>query len=332
MKRARIVLHRLGILAALASTMPALANVTVTTPLNNIAVELGSYVDVPFVFSNDGNQAATANLALGLAWPGYTFEQRSQPECGDFVGIYPPSVGRKSFSVAAIASHSQRTCVLRLTRAVPSIDDPYTIDNGYAAWYLGTNDIQPINLAMGTFVDISIAATPVSSDIDANGILHEVFRLQAHNDGAIDANNIVLGLGQVCSPPAVSVETNLPGGCVSTFAGHYCPEPGGFGVKLPMVAAGGTQSCLVRVSAPLSAHASVPSYLPADTMTNAATGGLIGDLDDTNNRPSLQLAAQPSGSEAVGAPTLSPGFLALLAIIIASAAAWTVRIRNAARV
>ncbi|MEO7432629.1 MAG: hypothetical protein ABIR62_11520, partial [Dokdonella sp.] len=298
MNQSRFVLQCIGALAATGSVMPVMGAVTVTTPSTSIAVEPGSVADIPFLFSNDGNEASNEfNYVLDYQVPGYSFEQRSPPECGPLI-VIQPTLGRATFSVAPIAAHSQRTCVVRVTR------DVATVDNGFADWLVAGDFDSRLSLAIGTFVDLSITATPVSSSV-ANGIQQEVFRVDARNLSVIDVGNVVLALGSVCVPSAVTVDTDFAGGCER--ADLSCGFGGGASapaVKLSSITAGQTQSCLVRISAPVDAHASVQSSLAPELLTNAATGGRIGDRDDSNNSPLLQLVAQPTASAAVSAPDI----------------------------
>lgn len=322
--KSRVVLQCIGWLAATVGVTPVMAAVTATTPSTNIAVEPGSVADIPFVFSNDGDEASNEfDYVLDFGVYGYSFEQRSPPECGPLL-VIQPTLGRASFSVAPIAAHSQRTCVVRVTR------DVATLDNGFADWLVAGNFDSRLSLVIGTFVDVSITATPVSSSVDINGILQEVFRVEARNLSVIDVDNVVLALGSVCVPSTVTVDTDFAGGCER--ADLYCGFGGGASapaMKLPSINAGQTQSCLMRVSAPVDAHASVQSSLAPELLSNAATGGLIGDLDDSNNTPLLQLVAQPSGRVAVNAPDIGLVAKLLVGFLLVVIAARRLRRNNA---
>lgn len=319
MERIRLALRHAGSLIALTLAFAAHAgDIVVTSPQANIAMAPGAYADVPLVFTNTGSTAsAELRFVITGQYRAYAYEQRSQPECGALQASTKYS-GWRDFVIAPIAAGAQRTCVVRITRGAGEID------NGYVDWFLDETDSW-VYFNMGTFVDIAFTAIPISTDVDSDGITHSVFRLKARNDGHVDAANVVVGLGPTCVASPVEVDTNLPGGCADDSIG--CGFTGGPApaAKLPVIPAGGTQSCLVRLSAARDAHASVQTWLAPDSLSDASTGGMIGDLDDSNNRPLINLDVSPEGISAVGAPTLSLWMLTLLALVVLATAVRTMK-------
>ncbi|HEV7489982.1 MAG TPA: hypothetical protein VGO25_04195 [Rhodanobacteraceae bacterium] len=295
----------LGLLATTLLGTAAIAyaqDIEVSTPQGSVAVEPGYSVDVPIVVTNHGAASSELELLLPPTPGDYTFEQLSQPDCGPIV---PAPDGWTEFSIAPIAAGGSRTCTIRVDRGAAEIN------NGFAAWILSGYDTT-VQFALGTFVDISYSGERVASSVDADGTIHATFRLQTTNDSAIDVADVLIALGPECGGWSIAVDTDFPGGCEATNIG--CPFGGsGPGALMPVLEPGMTASCLVSYTAPPNVDLDVETFLSAGLM-NAATGGYIGDDNDSNNVAVLNL--RPSGAlSPESTPALS--WWAMFALILA---------------
>src|SRR3954469_23114235 len=116
-----------GVLVAMASlgatSAPALQGIEASTPQAHVAVEPGGSVDVPILIANHNSTASpTLTFVLTDTIDAYTFDQRSQPDCGPI----EPSVaysGWTQFSIAPIAAGATQTCTIRVTRGPNEINN-----------------------------------------------------------------------------------------------------------------------------------------------------------------------------------------------------------------
>ena len=288
-------------------------DVEVSTPDTHVAVEAGQFVDVPLLIVNRDTTASPEVHLILTGTPGnYTFEQQSAPACGP---IGPSSVYSTwtEFAIAPIPAGATRTCTIRVHR------DPAEINNVHIDWFIQESDSW-VYFQLGTFVDIGVTATDVGTSIGGDGTIHATFRLDIRNDGAIDADNVIVGLGPTCVPPPIVVDTSLPGGCTAESIPCGFGGGPGAGVRMPVIPARASQSCLVRFTAPAGVDPHVQAYLVTDAIMNPATGGTMGDDDSSDDRPLLDL--RPNGGPAAFlAPTLSPwSILALVLVLIAAGA------------
>jgi len=312
MRYRQLVLHGLATLFALAPLVALAGDISLDTPGRDITVAPGGYVDVPLVFVNNGSAISEElRLVITSFQDGYDVEQRSQPDCGDVQpsSFYDPW---REFTVAPIPAGAQRTCVVRITRSATAID------NAFADWFIDGTDVW-IYFNFGIFADIGIAGAPVSSSVGADGIVQTVFRLSASNGGEVDAQDVIIGLGPTCYATNVTVDLDFPGACEPSAIG--CGFTGGDApaARMPLIAAGETQSCLVRMSAPREDHASVQVYL-SGAFHDAATGGWIGDTNDSNDTTTFDIDAIVGGQAPPNAaPTLSLWMLGVLALLLIAA-------------
>jgi len=286
---ANLFMRGLLVAATLFSTDAlALQGIDVSTPQAHVAVEPGDSVDVPILIANNNSTASpTLTFVLTLTIDAYTFEQRSEPECGP-IGPDPAYAGWTQFSIAPIAANATRTCVIRITRGANEIN------NTYIDWVVSATDSW-VYFDLGTFVDVSLSGTKISAFKSPDGITHATVRLEAQNAGAVDVAPIDVSLGSVCPPSHVAVETDFPGGCEGVTI--ECPFGGASpGAKLPAVAAGGSSSCLVRFAVP-------PDVAPTELagfgyIFDAQTGGLVGDDNPDNDTITLDLTPAQRGHSA----------------------------------
>jgi len=250
----------------------ALQGIDVTTPQAYVAVEPGESVDVPILITNHNSTASpTLTFVLTETSLAYTFEQRSQPDCGP-IGPDPANVGWTQFSIAPIAAGATRTCTIRVTRG------PDEINNTFIDWVVAETDSW-VYFDLGTFVDVSLTGTKLDAFRTPDGATHAIYRLEAHNAGTIDIAPVGVALGSTCTPEPVAVDTGFNGACEGITV--HCGFGGsGPGALLPAVAAGASSSCLVRLSAPPGVDPSIAAGFGA--LYNAETGGLVGD-DATDN-------------------------------------------------
>lgn len=293
--------------------MSSAGAVTVTTPASRVPVEPGKSATISFVFGNEA-PAPSGNLEFAITSlhgvQDYSVEPLPANGCSGFHDDIVP--GWRAFTVDSIAPGATRTCQLRITRGAQEIDNAF-----FNSVLRGTD--QWISFDMGTFADIRLSAEPVSSNVDGEGVLREVFRFEARNTGAIDVEGVVVGLGPVCVGGAIGVDTNLPGGCAADriecgFTGGPAPA-----ARLPLLRSGTTESCLVRFTAAPGVERVVEPYVFSDPLRNAATGGSVGYRGDTALPHRLELVT-PAAPRAMAVPATSAIACALLGLLVALAA------------
>jgi hypothetical protein len=268
-----------------ATSALALQGIEVSTPQQHVAVEAGHSVDVPILIANNNSTASPAlTFVLTQTIDAYTFEQRSEPECGP-IGPHPTYAGWTQFSIAPIAANATRTCVIRVTRGANEVN------NTYIDWVVSETDSW-VYFDLGTFVDVAITGTKLDAFRTPDGRAHALYRLQAHNAGAVDVAPVGVALGSICAPEPVAIDTGFDGACEGIVL--ECAFGGsGSGALLPVVAAGASSSCLVRFSVPPGVDPSIAVGFAA--LFDAETGGLIGDDAAGNDTAVLDLEAQQRG-------------------------------------
>src|SRR5262249_20098532 len=159
-----------------------------------------------------------------------------------------------------------RTCVIRITRGANEIN------NTFIDWVVSETDSW-VYFDLGTYVDVSITGTKLDAYRTPDGAAHALYRLEVHNAGSVDVAPVGVGLGLICTPEPVALDTDFDGACEGITL--YCGFGGsGSGALLPAVAAGASSSCLVRFSAPGDADPSIAAGF--GNLFNAETGGLVG--------------------------------------------------------
>lgn len=309
---------RLGLSALILGSGSAGA-ITIAPPPQNVAVAVNASVDVPLAIHNEqGIASGDAEFVFTAPYDGYSMEMLPSPGCSAF-HPYAEIPSWSAFTIGALGPGETRTCTMRIRRAAGAID------NGYFNGMLAGTSIW-INFNVGTFVDIALSAQQVSASLDAEGSLRAVVRVQARNSSGIDVDGVAMGLGPICIGSPIAVDTDLPGGCTADqvaceFTGGPAPA-----ARFPVIVAGGSQSCLVRFTAPAGADRTINAYLSGNVL-DAATGGSVGDSDDTDNHPVITLSAQAAGS-AQAAPALSPPILVLLGVLFGASALVAMRRRD----
>jgi hypothetical protein len=278
-----------GLLIAVASlgatNALALQGIEASTPEQHVAVEPGHSVDVPILIANNNSTASpTLTFVLTQTSDAYTFEQGSEPDCGP-IGPSPVYSGWTQFTIAPIAANATRICVIRITRGTNEIN------NTYIDWFVSETDSW-IYFDLGTFVDVSIAGTKLDAFRTPDGTTHALYRLEAHNAGAVDVAPVGVALGSICTPEPIAIDTGFDGACEGEVV--ECGFGGsGSGALLPAVAAGASSSCLVRFSVPPGVDPSIAVGFAA--LFNADTGGLVGDDATGNDLAVLDLEPQQRG-------------------------------------
>lgn len=244
----------------------ALQGIDVSTPQQYVAVEPGDSVDVPILIANSNSTASSAlTFVLTSTIDAYTFEQRSEPDCGP-IGPYPTRSDWSQFAIAPIAANATRTCVIRVTRGANEINNT-SID-----WVVSETSSW-VYFDLGTFVDVSISGTKLDAFRTAGGT-RTTYRIEAHNAGTVDLAPVDVALGTSCPPELIEVETGFDGACEGITS--YCAFGGaGPGARLPALAAGSSSSCLVRFFVPPGVDPSIEAGF--GYLFNAETGGLVGD-------------------------------------------------------
>ena len=295
---------------ATALRLVALASVqdlVVTSPDFYVPVEPGQHADIPLVFTNQGDEASSEALfVITASGASYTYEQRSQPECGP---IGPSSIAPtwQEFTVAPIPAGGTLTCIVRVDRPADAIDN-VSID-----WFIEETNSW-IFFAVGTFADIGISATRLDSSFEPNGTIHATYRLDASNSGVVDVDDAFVLLGPTCVPSPIVVDMNFPGGCVADEVG--CGFGGGPGPAARLsVLAGQSTSCLVRFTAPPDVDTHVNIYRTGG-MINHATGGYIADDDIGNDSFALDLG----GGAPIPASTPALSLWSMLILVLTLAA------------
>jgi len=293
--------------------------ITLDAPPSNVAIEAGATTELALVFRND-EHVASDNYEFVVTAPveGYSMEMAAAPGCGPF-HPYPPIATWNASTIGALGPGESRTCTLRIARA------PAAIDNGFFNGMLAGTSTW-ISVTVGTFVDVALSARQEAANLDPDGTLHAIVRLQARNASALAVDGVVMGLGPVCTGSPITVDTDLPGGCASDqvdcgFTGGPAPA-----ARFPVVAAGGTQSCLARFTVPAGVDPTIQAFL-AGSLLDAATGGWIADSNAANDQPVIALSAQ-GAAIAQAAPALSPFTVLLLALLSAAGAAIAMARRN----
>jgi hypothetical protein len=284
-----------ALLACAAAPALALQGIAVSTPQQHVAVEPGDSVDVPILIANsNGTDSPALTFVLTNTIDAYTFEQRSEPECGP---IGPSSISSiwTEFTIAPIAANSTRTCVIRVTRGANEIN------NTYIDWFVSETSSW-VYFDLGTFVDVSIAGTKLGAYRSPDGT-HALYRLEAHNAGTVDVAPVAVALGSSCTPEPIAVDTSFDGACEGITIN--CAFGGsGSGALLPAVAAGTSSSCLVRFSVPSGVDPSITAGF--GYLFNAETGGLVGDDATGNDTAVLDLEAPPRGHSTHPVPRHAP--------------------------
>ncbi len=276
-------------------------------PFNNVAIEAGATTEMALVFRNDEHVASDDyEFVISTPVEGYSMEMASAPGCGPF-HPYPPRGIWSASTIGALGPGESRTCMLRIARA------PTAIHNGFFNGMLAGTSTW-ISVTVGTFVDIALSARQEAANLDPDGTLHAIVRLQASNTSALAVDGVVMGLGLVCTGNVIAVDMDLPGGCASVQVDCGAPA-----ARFPVVTAGGTQSCLARFTVPTGVDPTVQAFR-AGELRNAATGGWIVDSNAANDEPVIALSAQ-GAAIAQAAPALSPSAVILLALLSAAVAA-----------
>ena len=265
-----------------------------SVPDTTIAVEPGGSVDIPVTIVNhDGAESPELHLVMPSPIGDYTFEQRSEPECGPIV----PSTtyeGWTESTIAPIAAGGARTCTIRATRNAGEIN------NGFIDWVVEEGGQSWIYVKLGTFVDIGIAATKIGAYRSADGTTHASYRIDARNASAVDAENVTIQVGSACAPSGIVVDVD-PGMCSlgqldCGFGGAAAPT-----AIVSALAGGATASCIVRLSAQPGADlAGAAALVPS--IENAVTGGFMDDDNPDNDVAPLDLQPQQRGHSAHAAP------------------------------
>ena len=284
-----------ALLACAATNALALQGIDVSTPQRHVAVEPGDSVDVPILIANNnGTDSPALTFVLTDTFDAYTFEQRSEPECGP-IGPSSTFGDWTQFSIAPIAANETRTCVIRVTRGANEIN------NTYIDWFVSETSSW-VYFDLGTFVDVSISGTKLDAFRTPGGT-HATYRLEAHNAGTVDVAPVDVAVGTSCTPEPIMVDTSFEGACEAVTIN--CAFGGsGAGARLPEVAAGTTSSCLVRFFVPSGIDPSIEAGF--GSLFNAETGGLVGDNDAGNDMTVLDLEAPPRGHSAHSALRRAP--------------------------
>jgi len=286
------------------ATPVAAQNLTLTLQNPYVSVEPGGHADIPLVITNTGaTTSAEEHVVMPIHRDTYTYEQLSD-------GCGPIGPDRSvQFSIDPIPAGESRICTVRVNRAANEFDN---ISNN---WYIAESGSWLL-FEMGTFTDLAVALTAVNAQYASDGTLHAIYRLDVSNISTVGADDAFIEFGPICVPAPVTVDMDLPGGCVRDEIG--CPYEGTDAPAARLsIAAGESTSCLVRVTAPPGVDMHLDGGLTGG-IQNPANGGWISDGNPANNGFSLDVAAgvppRPS------APALSWWSMLLLAAALAGVA------------
>lgn len=301
-------------------------------PLSVAATTLlqpGASTELSVQMGNTTSQVSP-DLSLGLSsWDRNDFTVRldPQPGCGQLMTeVLPDGFASGRISVPPIAAGQTRTCVLHITRS------PTARTN--LRWFLSLLRSTPSEspwayaiVSVGSFIDAELVADVSAHSVDAGGIAQTVYRLGVRNPGPISlAAPLYVSVGDICTPEPVQIDANVEGGCI--LESSPCAFTGSPGkvARLPAAAPGQTSSCLVRLTHPHAANASVNAVL-AGNYIDASSQNKVEDSNDTNNSKQLPVNVAGGGGAPTGLPLLSDWSLLLLAVSLCLAAT-VARMRN----
>ena len=150
----------------------------------------------------------------------------------------------------------------------------------------GTNNSTYFNV--GSLVDVSLTLTPVSFDIDADGIATEVVRLDAINHGPSTAHEFAVGACLDFGAPGFSIDGEFNGGC-GEDVGYACFD-WGLGFRFPAMTPGEKYTCSLRLQSDEPYAGPLRWDIEILELHDAEAGGQLIDTNSGDNRVTLHLA------------------------------------------
>ena len=288
---------------------------TLQTSESQIALAPGAQAEVTVDIGNPMTMdSPVLNLRIG-SWAGYDLALSPQGSCGSLQFQTVGGLTRASTQLPSVPAGTVRHCVLHATRHIETTENLNIL--------LFLSELPPSDagsastvLEFGRFIDVSLIATVESSEVDAAGISHTIYRIGARNHSQFDIDPGDIILGDSCMIEPIAIEADMPGGC--PLMENPCWFTGGPGkaTMLPALSAGQSQSCLIRLSDRQSVNSSLDTQLRG-LYRESSTGIAATDSDFSNNHLMLAVNA-PSGTlpTSTNLPTLSTWALSLLGMIL----------------
>jgi hypothetical protein len=298
-------------LLMLTAAFPAVAQeAQVDYPISTartIPLEPGASGEISIQVGNTTPQVSPAlRLRIG-SWdtPGYAVQLESQGGCGPFETSSPQgSLAHGFLTLAPIPAGESRTCTLEIARDVGSLRSAILVI-GVVSPPPSSGHSELASTLVGSFTDVGLVADVQSRTIDSSSVAHNVYRIGARNSGALPlAAPIDITLGPVCTPAPFTIDANMEGGCELVAAPCMFTGSDGVAARLGNLAAGATNSCLVRFLHPASERHAIfaqvqTEFLKAETLVD------VFDSNHDNNTQSLTVLLGGSGGPGTILPSQS---------------------------